>query len=51
MNPILIFLIFLAGVLLWLLLSFIFRPIGGFFKRLWDDAERAMNEEDNKKKE
>lgn len=21
------------------------------FKRLWDDAERAMNEEDNKKKE
>lgn len=50
MNPVLVILVFGAGVLLWLLLSFLYKPIGGIGKRLVDDAKSAMTEEDKKKK-
>lgn len=53
--PVFIFLVFLAGILLWLLLSFLFVPTGKFAKRLWKDAKDAMNdyekEEMNERKE
>ena len=53
MNPILVILIFLIGFLLWLLLAFMYRPVGKIFKRLNDDAKRAMleDEETNEKGE
>ena len=47
MNPLLIILIFLGGGLLWLLLAFSYRAIGGFFKKLVDDAKEAMSNENN----
>lgn len=42
--PAFIFLIFLGGILLWLLLSFAFVPLGKLAKRLWKDAKDAMND-------
>lgn len=40
-------LVFLGIILLWFLLSFLFKPIGRFFHRLWKDAVDAMEEDDN----
>lgn len=34
-------------VLLWFTLSFLFKPVGRFFYRLWSDAEEAMHDDDN----
>lgn len=44
--PVFILLMFLAAGLLWLLLSFAFKPLGKFVSRLWKDAKDAMDEED-----
>ena len=42
--PRFIFLLFLFGLLLWLLMSFLFMPLGKLAKRLWQDAKDAMND-------
>ena len=42
--PVFIFLVFLGGILLWLLLSFAFKPFGKLANRLWQDAKDAMND-------
>lgn len=49
MNPVFWFLILLGAALLWLLLSFLFRPLGRVSKRLVDDAKREMFEEEKNK--
>lgn len=51
MNPLLIILILLGGALLWLLLSFLFRPIGKIGAKLIDDAKSAMSDENEENKE
>lgn len=51
MNPVLIFLILIGGFLLWLICSFLYKPIGRFFGRLAEDAKEAMAEEENKNNE
>ena len=51
MNPVLVFLIIVAAAILWLICSFLYRPIGRLFNRLFSDAKEAMFEEaknDNK---
>lgn len=48
MNPVFFIGLFAAGALLWLLLSFLYRPIGSIGKRLADDAKKAITEEDEK---
>jgi hypothetical protein len=45
MNPVLIFLILIGAALLWLICSFLYKPIGRFFNRLISDAKEAMFEE------
>jgi hypothetical protein len=45
LNPVLVFLIIVCAFLLWLICSFLYRPIGRFFKRLITDAKDAMFEE------
>jgi hypothetical protein len=47
MNPVFFIGLFGAGFLLWLLLSFLYKPIGWVGKRLVDDAKKAMTEDDN----
>lgn len=44
--PVFYILIFLAAILLWFLLSFMFKPLGKLGHRLWKDAKDAMSEED-----
>lgn len=44
--PVFIFLIFVLAAVLWVLLSFVFRPLGRFVGRVWKDAKDAMDEED-----
>jgi hypothetical protein len=44
MHPVLLFLIILGLLLLWLLCSFLYRPIGKLFSRLVNDAKEAMFE-------
>ena len=41
-------LVILGVVLLWFLLAFMFKPIGKFFHRLYQDAVDAIEEVDNK---
>lgn len=48
MNPVFFIGLFAAGALLWLLLSFLYRPIGSIGKRLADDAKKAITEENEK---
>lgn len=45
MNPFLIFLILLAVVMLWLLLAFLYKPIGKIAKHIFDDVKEATTEE------
>lgn len=44
--PVFIFLVFLGGFVLWLLLSGIYKNIGRFVGGLFKDAKDAMDEED-----
>ena len=45
--PVFYILIFVGACVLWLLLSFVFRPLGRFGHRLWKDAKDAMSKENN----
>lgn len=47
MNPVFFIGLFGMGLLLWLLLSFLYKPIGRIGKRLANDAKRAITEDDN----
>jgi hypothetical protein len=47
MNPVFFIGLFGAAFLLWLLLSFLYRPIGRIGHRLADDAKKAMTEDEN----
>ena len=49
MNPVFFIGLFAGGVILWLLLSFLYKPIGSVANRLIDDAKRAITEEDKPK--
>ena len=46
MNPVLMFLILLAMVLLWFLLSFIFYPLGKIAYRIYKDVVDEINRKD-----
>lgn len=46
--PIFVLLVFLGAGLLWLLLSFVFIPLGKIVSRLWKDAKDAMFKDESK---
>ena len=46
MNPVLILLIIIGAIVLWFVLSSLFRSIGGVVNSLADDARYAMYERD-----
>jgi uncharacterized protein HemY len=46
MNIVFYLLLLIAVVLLWFALAFLFKPIGKFFSRLWEDATREMKSEE-----
>jgi uncharacterized protein involved in cysteine biosynthesis len=45
MNPFLVLLILIAAVLIWVICSFLYKPIGRFFGRLFNDVKEAVSEE------
>lgn len=51
MNPVLIILILLGGALLWLLCSFLYRPLGKIAENLFKEAKEAMEEDSKNSKE
>lgn len=46
MNPVFIFLVIIAAVVLWLLLSFLYEPVGRLFYRIFKNAAGDGDEED-----
>lgn len=48
MNPIFVFLVLLATILLWFLLAFLFKPVGKIVSRLVGDVKEAMEIDSNK---
>ena len=44
-------LVIVSVALLWLLLSFIYKPLGKLGFRLWKDAKDAINEKEENKNE
>jgi hypothetical protein len=50
MHPVLVIGILLAGACLWLLLSFLYKPIGWVGQRLANDAKHNMLDETKTKK-
>lgn len=53
MNPIIVPLIIVAAVILWFLLTIIFKPLGAFLSKIWKDTKNTMSddEEENKNNE
>ena len=49
MNPVLVMLILMGAFVLWLLCSFLYKPLGKLASRLWEDAMEEMNEEKENK--
>ena len=49
MNFVFWLLIILLLILLWFLLSFVYRPIGKFFYRIWKDTIDEINLQDEEK--
>lgn len=49
MNPVLVFLVIVAAIILWFLLSFVFVPFGRFISRIGKDALEEMNKDENNK--
>lgn len=46
MNIMFWIIIIILLILLWFLLAFIFKPIGAFFCRIWEDAMNEINPTD-----
>lgn len=51
MNPALLVLIVIGVILIYLLASFLYKPIGNFFYRILKDAEEAIKNEEEEKEE
>lgn len=51
MNIVFYLILWVLAIFLWFILAFIFKPIGRFFIRLWEDAKKEMKTKREKKKE
>jgi uncharacterized RDD family membrane protein YckC len=47
--PVFYILVFIAAILLWFLLAFMFKQMGKLGHRIWQDAVDAINEDDENK--
>lgn len=46
MNLVFYLIVIISFILLWFVLAFIFKPVGRFLFRLWDDVQKTMNEDE-----
>lgn len=44
-------LIFILAILLWMLLSWLYKPIGKLGRKLWDDVKDTISEKDENENE
>lgn len=51
MNPALLIIVLMALAVLWLLVSFLFRPVGKFTYRIYKDALDEMKKEEKSQEE
>lgn len=51
MNIAFYILVILAATALWFLCSFLFKPLGKFFTKIFKDTKDIINEQDEKEKE
>lgn len=51
MNPVLIMLILIGAFLLWLIISFLFFPLGKGITKIVDSVEKNINKDDLKEKD
>ena len=51
MNPVLIMLILIGAFLLWLIISFLFFPLGKGITKIADSVEKNINKDDLKEKD
>ena len=51
MNPALLILVILVLIILWFLLSFLYKPLGKLVHSIWKDAVDIINENDEENKE
>jgi len=51
MNPVFVFLVILAAALLWMLCAGIYKYIGGFFNRMFNDVTNEMKIEEEESNE
>ena len=50
-NIVFYFLVIVAIIFLWFALAFLFKPIGKFFIRLYEDAKKEMETEKEEKED
>ena len=50
MNPALLILVLLSLIVLWFLLSFMFKPLGKIIYGIWNDTVEIINENDEETK-
>lgn len=48
MNPVFVFLILIAALVIWVLLAGLYRIIGGFTNKFINNAKKAINDEPSK---
>lgn len=51
MNPALLIILLIVAVVLWFLLSFLFKPVGKLTYRVYKDAVDEINKNDDEKQE
>lgn len=50
MNPILVIGVIILAVILWFVLTSLFKPLGNFLEKRWNKTVETMNEKDEKEK-
>ena len=48
MNPILVIGVIILAVILWFVLTFLFKPLVNFLEKRWNKTVETMNEKDEK---
>ena len=46
MNPVFVFLVILGAVVLWFMMSGMFKIVGDFFSGIFDNMKRAINDQE-----
>lgn len=51
MNPIMYLIVIIAAIVVWFLLTIVFKPLGSFIFKIWDDTSKTLNEKEEKEED